>query len=48
MSSHVNHNQTLANVKLQWSDPARGNHMPKLLEAPIEHLESDWTAKVRI
>lgn len=46
MSSFVNHNQTRANVKLQWSDPARGNHMPNLLQTPLDILENDFTAKL--
>lgn len=46
MSSFVNHNQTRANVKLQWSDPSRGNHMPHLLQTPLDVLENDWTAKL--
>lgn len=46
MASYVNHNQTLANVKLQWSDPARGNHMPEFLESPIRRLDEEWSAKL--
>ena len=42
----VNHNQTLANVRLTWGDPVRGNHMPRLLEAPLRELEADKTAKL--
>jgi hypothetical protein len=36
--SYINHNQTLANVKLLWSDPNRSNHQPKYLDQPIEAL----------
>jgi hypothetical protein len=47
MSSLVNHNSgDKANVKLQWGSPARGNHMPGLLNDSIEELESDATAKL--
>ncbi|CAB9524160.1 Guanylate cyclase [Seminavis robusta] len=37
-TSLINHNQTRANVKLRWADPAKGNHKPELLEMPIEHF----------
>jgi hypothetical protein len=46
MVNLINHNQTQANVALQWADPWRGNHMPDLLEHPLEELESDETAKL--
>jgi len=46
MSSFINHNRTQANVRLQWGDPARGNHNPELLRAPIERFENDSTAKL--
>ncbi|KAL7574252.1 hypothetical protein ACA910_012507 [Epithemia clementina (nom. ined.)] len=46
MVNYVNHNQTLANVRLQWADPERGNFMPHLLNASLEALESDSTAKL--
>jgi hypothetical protein len=36
--SLINHNQTLANVKLQWADPERSNHHPELLQQPISSL----------
>lgn len=42
----VNHNQTQSNVRLTWGDPVRGNHMPHLLEAPLDELEADKTAKL--
>lgn len=46
--NHVNHNQTLVNVRIQWADPARGNQMTHLLEEPLETgLEKDSkTAKL--
>jgi hypothetical protein len=34
--NHVNHNQTMVNVRIQWADPARGNQMMHLLEEPLE------------
>lgn len=46
IAGYVNHNQTRSNVKLQWSDPSRGNHMPHLLQTPLDILENDWTAKL--
>jgi hypothetical protein len=46
MVNLINHNQTQANVALQWADPWRGNHMPDLLEHPLEELEHDATAKL--
>lgn len=48
MASLMNHGSgAKANVKIQWGDPVRGNHMPELLESSIEHLESsDATAKL--
>jgi hypothetical protein len=42
----VNHNQTMANVKIQWADPARSNHMPHLLDFSLAYLETDKTAKL--
>jgi SET domain len=46
MNSYVNHNQSLANIRLQWGRPESGNHMPSLLQSNIEKLESDSTAKL--
>jgi hypothetical protein len=34
----INHNQTLANVKLQWASPERSNHHPDLLQKEIPHF----------
>jgi SET domain len=44
--NYINHNQTLANVQLKWADHWRGNHMPHLLQHPLQNLESDATAKL--
>ena len=46
MNSYVNHNQTLANVRLRWGRSESGNHMPSLLQSSILNLESDATAKL--
>ena len=46
MNSYVNHNQTLANVRLRWGRSESGNHMPSLLQSSIETFESDATAKL--
>lgn len=46
MTSLINHNRTQANVRIQWADPAKGNHEPQLLERPIEHFARDKTAKL--
>lgn len=46
VASYVNHNQTRANLRLQWADPEKGNLMPDLLEQPMEVLDSDKTAKL--
>jgi hypothetical protein len=45
--NYINHNQTLANVRIQWSDAARGNHMPNLLLHDLKSLkESGPSAKL--
>jgi SET domain len=46
MVSYVNHNQTLANVRLRWGRSESGNHMPTLLESSLAYLETDATAKL--
>ena len=46
MTSYINHNQTRANIRLVWSDAARGNHMPRLLLQDLQFLEADSTAKL--
>jgi hypothetical protein len=38
MSNYVNHNLTLANVRLEWSSPENSNHVPKLLEMDVSSL----------
>jgi SET domain len=35
----INHNQTLANVKLQWALPERSNHHPEMLEKGVSHFD---------
>ena len=35
----INHNQTLANVKLQWASPLRSQHNPDLLNMTITELK---------
>jgi hypothetical protein len=42
----INHNQTLVNVKIQWSDPRKGNHNPALLDEELDMLNADATAKL--
>jgi hypothetical protein len=42
----VNHNQTLANVRLQWALPRRSNHLPEMLKKNITHFETETSAKV--
>lgn len=34
----INHNQTLANVKLQWASPQRSQHRPDLLNRNVSEL----------
>ena len=46
MNSYVNHNQSFANVRLQWGRSESGNHMPSLLQSSIVSFESDATAKL--
>lgn len=46
IASLVNHNQTRANVRLQWADPFRGNHNPELLELPIDEFSGHRTANL--
>ena len=38
----INHNQTLANVKLQWAEPERSNHHPELLEKSIQYINDEF------
>jgi hypothetical protein len=45
--SYLNHNRTLKNARLAWSDPARSNHRPEHLGLPIEALlEGSKSAKL--
>jgi hypothetical protein len=44
--SLVNHNQTLANVRLQWASPKRSNHHPEMLEKDVSHFETEKSAKL--
>jgi hypothetical protein len=36
----VNHNQTLANVRLQWADPAKSNLNVSLLKQSVEYINA--------
>ena len=38
----INHNQTLANCKLQWADPKRSNHHPELLEKSVDYINNEF------
>ena len=38
LSNHINHNQTLVNVKLVWADPSRSNHSPVWLNKTLKEL----------
>ena len=42
----VNHNQTLANVRLQWALPERSNHHPEMLKHPVDDFYSEKSAKL--
>ena len=33
-------------MKLQWSDPKRSNHVPDLLDMPIDEFAKDRTARL--
>lgn len=47
VTNYINHNRSLANVKLQWAQESSGNHMPRLLNASIAEIaSSDATAKL--
>lgn len=47
VTNYLNHNQTLANVRLQWSKASKGNHMPELLDTSVDEIaSSDATAKL--
>jgi hypothetical protein len=38
LSSHINHNQTMANVKMVWADPEKSNHQPSWLNKTLKQL----------
>jgi hypothetical protein len=42
----INHNRTLANVRLQWASPERSNHHPDLLEKNVTQLEKVESSKL--
>ncbi len=42
----INHNQTLANVKLQWALPQRSQHNPALLNMTVSELEEIASAQL--
>ena len=42
-----NHNQTRANVKLQWADPKRSNFQPRFLNHSIEDLK-EFTSSTKL
>lgn len=48
MGCLVNHNQTRANLKLQWSDPKRSNHVPDYLDMTIDEFAEDRTANLAL
>ena len=45
-NNYVNHNKTLANVRLQWSDGKRSSHFPEYLEKPLSEFHNLRTAKL--
>jgi hypothetical protein len=45
LTNYINHNQSLANVRLAWGRPESGNHMPHLMQQSIDSIEDD-TAKL--
>lgn len=42
----INHNQTLANVKLQWAHPARSQHKPEMLQRNVSEFENYKSAQL--
>jgi len=38
----INHNQTMANVRLDWAQPHRSNHHAELLEESVEHIRKNY------
>jgi hypothetical protein len=43
-TSFVNHNQTLANVRLRWADPVRSNHQADWLDLTVDEIDQMDTA----
>jgi hypothetical protein len=44
LTSAVNHNQTLANVRLDWGDPKKTRHHPEWLNMTVENLAKRYSA----
>ena len=42
----INHNQTLANVRLQWANPKRSNHHPEHLEKNVDDFYSISSSQI--
>ena len=42
----INHNQTKANVKLQWASPAKSQHNPKMLRKTVSELNDIASAQL--
>lgn len=45
-NNYVNHNQTLSNVRLQWSDGTRSSHHAEYMEMPVSEFYDLRTAKL--
>ena len=46
MTAAVNHNQTLANVRLEWGDPTKTGHHPDWLNMTVQELARKYSAGV--
>ena len=44
LSNHINHNQTLANVMLEWAEPSRSIHNPLWLNKTVDELHKTYRA----
>jgi hypothetical protein len=44
LSNHINHNQTLANVKLIWAEPSKSSHNLEWLNMTVDELHSTYRA----
>jgi SET domain len=44
LSSYINHNQTLANVRMEWADPRKSIQSPSWLEKSIDELSKEYRA----